>query len=204
MALGWKDDKLRLVNQVRLLLKVYFLPNLLLPRTNRIKRCYRNEDPDDSSDISFQWPSVYPNKESMDLWISVINNLISPDSTLNKSIRFTSLSAANRKKSSVINDARKVIRITVSKCHERYFTTISSRSSQQFRRFESVEDFQPSEETHVLACGCHYSGKLHTLVIRNVLNVPSMDHNTISPFIQIWRCCIQFVHKYSLRGSYSQ
>ena len=41
LRLGWKDENLRLVNQAKPHFKMHFISDFLLPRTDKIKRYFR-------------------------------------------------------------------------------------------------------------------------------------------------------------------
>ena len=50
---GWKGHKLRLANQTRIWLQIYFVSDLLLLGTNKIKRCFTQGGKDTSTSSKF-------------------------------------------------------------------------------------------------------------------------------------------------------
>ena len=87
LSLGWKIEKLRIANQVRLQLKTYFLLDLLLLGTNKIKWLLRLGLIDDTISSEHPWPIVQPNNNSLSTWKQDIANIINNDGTLYQSIR---------------------------------------------------------------------------------------------------------------------
>lgn len=64
----WKDEKLRLANQNRVHLKAYFISDLLIPGSNKIKRCFIQGLTDEYTFSTHDWTVAQTNKDSAADW----------------------------------------------------------------------------------------------------------------------------------------
>ena len=75
ISLGWKSYKMRLANQTRIWLQIYFASDLLLIGANNIKRCLLQGKKDASTSSKFQWPIVQVNAECIAVWKSALSEI---------------------------------------------------------------------------------------------------------------------------------
>ena len=148
---GWKVDKLRLANQTRVHLQVHFISDLLIPGSNKIKRCFLPDKTDESTFSVHDWPVVKTNKDSVSTFKKSILEISNSDGTLRQSIKWSSKLSSHRKNNAKVNADHMVICAKVSETKIRHYTADKSRSSYRHKIFPITHNFILSDKTHVYA-----------------------------------------------------
>ena len=146
---GWKVNRLRLANQTRLWLQVYYVSDLLLLGTNRIKRCFLQGKKDVSIYSEFNWPVVQINAECISVWKSAISDISTCDGSLRQSLRWTSKGHSHFETNAWVNADHSVLCINVSDTEAKYYLSNNFRSSHRHKRCPSPQDFTPAAKIWV-------------------------------------------------------
>ena len=146
---GWKDEKLRLANQNSGFLQVYFISDLLILGSNKIKRCFLQVKKDESTFSTHDWPAVRTSKDSIFAWKNEMLDISNIDGTLRQSIRWYSEMSSHRKINAKVNADNTFIFVKVSETEIIYYDADKSRSSHRYKRCPIAHNFIPSDKIHV-------------------------------------------------------
>ena len=130
-------------------LQVYFISDLLIPGSNKIKRCFLQGKKDASTCSTVDWPVVRTNKDCVYAWKNSMSDISINDGTLRQSIRCTSELNSQSKTNATANADQMVIRVKVSETEIKNYAEDSSRSSHRCKRFVVAHNYKSSDKMHV-------------------------------------------------------
>ena len=146
---GWKGNALRLVNQTRVCLQVYFISALQIPGSNKIKRCFLLGNKHVSTRSKLDWPVVRTNKDYISAWKNAMSEIIIYDGTLRQSFRWTRQANSHVETIVTVNSGQTVICLKVSGSDIRHYAADANRSSRRYKRCHVSQNFISSAKTHV-------------------------------------------------------
>ena len=128
---------------------MYFISDLLIPSSNRIKRCFLQGIKDEYTFSAHDWPGVLTNKDSIFAWNNAMLEIGNSDGTLRQSIRSSSELSFHRKTNAKVNDDHTVTCVKVSKTEIICYAVDKSRDSHRHKRCPIGHNFIPSDKTNI-------------------------------------------------------
>ena len=128
---------------------MYFISDLLIPGSNKIKRCLLQGKKDESTYSTHDWPVVRTNKECVSSWKNAMSDISNNYGTLRQSIRWTSYLNSHRKINATVNADQTVICVKVSDTEIRYHAAYKIRYSYRHKTCHVAYNFTSSNKMHV-------------------------------------------------------
>ena len=113
---------------------MYFVSDLFFPSKNKINRCFRQGETDESTFIKWSWPIDQLNKHSFSACKQAIAIMSNNNRSLQQSVRWAHLQNSNRKASTRENVGHAVIYITVTVSENRCYSVGTRRSSHGYTK----------------------------------------------------------------------
>ena len=135
---------------------MYFISDLLIPGSNKIKRCFLQGKKDEHTYSTHYWLALRTNKDSFYAWKNEMLGISNSDGTLRQSIRWTGELSFHSKTNAKVNADHTVTCVKVTETEIRCYTADKSRSSHRYKRLPLSHNFIPSDKTHVDASLSYY------------------------------------------------